>query len=99
MGTKCAPNYANLFMAYFEEMFIYPRIKGKSLLYLRYIDDIFLIWKGSKEELEAFIAEINSGHPGLNQVLIMQSNSSIMPNTGQKTPSNFIMPGKSLIPI
>ena len=61
MGTKCAPNYVNLFMAYF----IYPRIKGKSLLYLRYIDDIFLIWKGSKEELEAFIAEINSVHSSI----------------------------------
>ena len=62
MGTKCAPNYANLFMAHFEEMFIYPRIRGKSLLYLRYIDDIFLIWKGTKQELEAFIMEINSVH-------------------------------------
>ena len=43
MGTKCAPNYANLFMANFEESFIYPRIIGKACLYLRYIDDIFLI--------------------------------------------------------
>ena len=62
MGTKCSPNYANLFMAHFEEMYIYPRIKGKSLLYLRYIDDIFLIWKGSKQDLEKFILEINSVH-------------------------------------
>ena len=62
MGTKCAPNYANLFMAHFEETYIYPRIKGKSLLYLRYIDDIFLIWKGSRLELVNFINEINSVH-------------------------------------
>ena len=62
MGTKSAPNYANLFMAYFEETFIHPRIHGKSLLYLRYIDDIFMIWKGTREELDAFIAEINSVH-------------------------------------
>lgn len=62
MGTKCAPNYANLFMAHFEEMFIYPRVRGKALLYLRYIDDIFLIWKGTKQELDQFIAEINTVH-------------------------------------
>ena len=62
MGTKCAPNYANLFMAYFEETFIYPRIIGNSTLYLRYIDDIFLIWKGTRQDLEAFIEEINSVH-------------------------------------
>ena len=24
MGTKCAPNYANIFMTYFEETYIYP---------------------------------------------------------------------------
>ena len=34
LGTKCAPNYANLFMADFEQTFIYPRINGKCPLYL-----------------------------------------------------------------
>ena len=62
MGTKCAPNYANLFMALFEENFIYPRITGKAGLYLRYIDDIFMIWRGTRSELESFIREINAVH-------------------------------------
>jgi len=42
MGTKCALNYANIFMGRFEEKYIYPKINGLSILYLRYIDDIFL---------------------------------------------------------
>ena len=50
MGTICAPSYANIFMANFEAKHIYPYIKEKSLLYLRYIDDIFMIWKGTKVE-------------------------------------------------
>ena len=62
MGTKCAPNYANLFMAHFEETYIYPRIQGKSLLYLRYIDDVLVIWKATRQELDDFIEEINSVH-------------------------------------
>ena len=62
MGTKCAPEYANLFMADFEEKFIYPRINGKCPLYLRYIDDIFLLWRGSLQELKDFIKEINTIH-------------------------------------
>ena len=62
MRTKCAPSYANIFMAYFEEKFIYPRIKNKSLLYLRYIDDIFILWKGTILELEQFTSDINSLH-------------------------------------
>lgn len=62
MGTKCAPSYANLFMGIFEENHIYNRIKNKSLLYLRYIDDIFIIWTASLKELETFTKEINSIH-------------------------------------
>ena len=48
MGTICVPAYANIFMAQFEEQHIYPYIKNKSILYLRYIDDIFMIWTGTK---------------------------------------------------
>ena len=43
MGTICAQPYANIFMAYFEEKFIYPLIRNATTLYLRYIDDIILI--------------------------------------------------------
>ena len=63
MGTKCASSYANLFMAYFEKTYIYPHLVNKSLLYLRYIDDIFMLWKGTEEELKAFIEMINVAHP------------------------------------
>ena len=62
MGTKCAPCYANIFMGKFEETYIYPRIKKHCILYLRYIDDIFMIWKGTKAEFKEFIDEINQCH-------------------------------------
>ena len=44
MGTICAPSYANIFMSKFEEKHIYPLIKNKSVIYLRYIDDTFMVW-------------------------------------------------------
>ena len=68
MGTVCAPSYAKLFMAQFEEKHIYPYIKGMALLYLRYIDDIFIIWKGTKfiKQLIKFINELNKKHKTLN---------------------------------
>ena len=59
MGTVCSPFYANLFMPQFEEKHIYPYIKDMSLLFLGYIDDIFIIWKGTKEQLITFINELN----------------------------------------
>ena len=34
-------------------------VKEKSLLYLRYIANMFMIWKGTKAELMAFIKELN----------------------------------------
>ena len=46
MGTKCAPNYANIFMDIFEGRHKYPLIDTMSKFYLRFIDDIFLIWTG-----------------------------------------------------
>jgi len=63
MGTKCAPSYANIFMGKFEKDHLYPRLKGKCLTYLRYIDDIFLIWTASKHELDEFIEHANTIHP------------------------------------
>ena len=65
MGTKCAPSYANIFMGQFEAKNIYSRIKDKSLQYLRYIDDIFMIWTGTPEELTSFASEINQVHPSI----------------------------------
>ena len=43
MGTIGAPAYANIFMTEFEQKYIYLLIKGKSILFLRYIDDILMV--------------------------------------------------------
>ena len=42
MGTKMAPQYANIFMSNLEENFL-QNTHNKPLIYLRYIDDIFLL--------------------------------------------------------
>ena len=65
MGTICAPSYANIFMDHFERKFIYPFIKTFSLIYLRFIDDIFFKWTGSKTDLETFLNELSAKHPSI----------------------------------
>ena len=58
MGTPMAPNYANLFMAKFEEDLItsyYTATGFKPLVWYRYIDDIYLIWTYGEEELQKFL--------------------------------------------
>ena len=54
MGTKCAPSYANIFMGWFEQKFIFPLLTNLSDFYLRFIGDISLIWNGTKTELTTF---------------------------------------------
>ena len=57
--TICAPAYANIFKDHFERKYIYPFLEGISLSYLRFIDDIFFVWTGSKDQLITFLNNLN----------------------------------------
>ena len=65
MGTACAQSYANIFMVRFKEKDIYPLTKGRAEQYLRYIENIFFIWKGMEKEMENFFNKINKNHPSI----------------------------------
>ena len=61
MGTRLAPTYANLFMADFEDKYVYNHPK-QPLVWVRFIDDIFYIWQHGQKELDIFIKHLNSVH-------------------------------------
>ena len=61
MGTKVAPSLANVFMADFEEKFIYSYDK-QPIFYKRFLDDLILIWTHGKEELDKFFEHLNKCH-------------------------------------
>jgi hypothetical protein len=61
MGTRVAPSFANLFMADFEDKYIYTH-PNQPLVWMRYIDDIFLVWQHDSEELETFLKYLNQCH-------------------------------------
>ena len=61
MGTKTAPNYAILFMNNFEDNFVYTYEKQPQT-WLRYIDDIFMVWQHGEDELTKFIHHLNNCH-------------------------------------
>ena len=65
MGTIFAPAYANIFMANFELKYIYPYIKDKTKMSLRFIDDLFMIWTGSEHELLDFMSDLNEKHSSI----------------------------------
>ena len=64
MGTKAAPGFANCFMGDFEEQYVYPH-STQPLKYLRFLDDIFLIWQHGRESLEAFVQHMNTRMPSI----------------------------------
>ena len=65
MGTICAPAYANIFMAEFEQKYIYQLIKDKSIPFLRYIDDFFMVWIKSEKQLKDLMSELNQKHTSI----------------------------------
>ena len=65
MGIICAPAYANISMANFELKYIYPSIKDKTKMFLRFIDNLFMIWTGSEQELLDLMSDLNKKHPSI----------------------------------
>ncbi|XP_078535778.1 uncharacterized protein LOC144822305 [Lissotriton helveticus] len=62
MGTRMAPSYANIFMGKLKNS-ILATFSIKPLVWLQYIDDIFIIWNAGSRTLEQFTANINNIHP------------------------------------
>ena len=65
MGINCAPSYINMFTDYFERKITYPFIKGFSLIYVRFIEDIFFTLTGNKKDLMKFLNELNTKHQSI----------------------------------
>lgn len=67
MESSAAPSFANLFVGYLEEQHIYPSPLFNKYVkkWMRYIDDIFLIWSGSEDDFTVFVGFLNSIFPGI----------------------------------
>ncbi|CAJ0952549.1 unnamed protein product [Ranitomeya imitator] len=67
MGSNVAPPYANCFMAFFEEHFVYSNtyFQDYATTWRRYIDNIFCIWRGPLDSLLSFHKYLNQIWPEL----------------------------------
>ena len=69
MGTICAPPYANVFMHKIDGMLktLATNLSSKDedpiRLLKRFLDDIFLVWRGTVDDLQLFLEEMNKLHP------------------------------------
>ena len=61
MGTSMAPSYANLFLPKFETDAL-TRASFQPFIWWRYMDDIFMIWTRSIQDLNTFTSFLNDIH-------------------------------------
>ena len=90
MGTALAPNYANLFMDRFETNALKNWDK-QPLLWLRFIDDIFMIWNHGEEELKKFPTHLNSIHDKIKFTHEFSKHSINFRNTTVKIDTNQVL--------
>ena len=64
MGAAFSPTIANIYLSTILQRFVSSQPKQPYLL-KRYIDDIFLIWQHSSEDLREFLTALNQFHPSL----------------------------------
>jgi hypothetical protein len=74
MGSPMAPSYASLFMGKLEEDFLNSRTVKPTVWY-RFLDDIFMIWDGSLNDLKTFINDLNAFHPNIQFTHTISENS------------------------
>ena len=59
MGTKLAPALATIYIGQLEETFLAGRTL-KPEIWLRYIDDIFVVWTHTLSEFHTFLTDLNN---------------------------------------
>jgi len=64
MGLNCSPSLANIFLINFDDQAM-NGFKIKPLIFFRYLDDIFSIFRGSLVELEEYKIYLNSLIPNI----------------------------------
>ena len=64
MGTRVAPTLANMFMGDFERKHVYT-YRLQPLIWVRFIDDIFLFWTHGRMELDLFIQHLIRAHQNI----------------------------------
>lgn len=63
IGTCCAPSYANLYLGEWERLLMADEqltmYTDHIIMWLRYIDDVFITWDGPVDLLFALLARLN----------------------------------------
>ena len=76
MGSPLSPIIANLFMEHLEQQALTSSPKSPSL-WLRYVDDTFVIWPHSPSHLQDFLQHINRQHHDIQFTMETENDGSL----------------------
>lgn len=76
MGSNMVLTYANVFMMALEEQHIYTSILFSHVkVWWRYIDDVFVIWSGTQQDLETFFSTHNQMDEDIKFMMVISTHS------------------------
>ena len=76
MGSPLSPVLADLYMEFFEEKAIEEH-HNKPELWVRYVDDTFVIWKHGKAELHNFLSHLNNFRDSIKFAMEIEESGSL----------------------
>ena len=77
MGSPLGPHLANIFMCYMERKWLQEcPIEFKPILYRRYVDDTFLLFK-CNSHIDLFLNYVNSQHPNIKFTCDKEKDSTL----------------------
>ena len=96
MGSPLSPIIANIFMEHSETQAI-QSVQLQPSLWLRYVDDTFVIWPHSREELDKFLQHINQQHQNIRFTMVVEQLHPPSPSLMFESPRKIkaLLPTKS----
>jgi hypothetical protein len=76
MGSSLSPIVSNIFMDHLGKLAL-DSAQHKSSLWLRYVDDTFVVWPHSPERLQNFLSHLSSLRLSVQFTMEIQSDSAI----------------------
>jgi hypothetical protein len=76
LGSSPSPIVSNLYLEHFENLALDSALHKPSL-WLRYVDDTFVVWLRGPEQLQNFRGYLNSLRPVIQFTMEIESNSEI----------------------
>jgi hypothetical protein len=76
MGSSVSPVISNIFVERFEQIAL-DSAPHKPAMWLRYVDDTFVVWPHGTEKLEEFLSHMNSLRPTIQFTLETETGDSL----------------------